>query len=97
MYLAQGGVFHCNLTEEKVDVVTIVDGMQEMRLCREKGIIIFSHFSRQKALFLTATFDLQYELFNISLQLAGDQIVLHSFFLTDLFSQNAFLQSSEKL
>lgn len=35
-YLAQGGVLHSDLTKEKVDVVTVVDGVQEVRLCREK-------------------------------------------------------------
>ena len=34
-YLAQGGVLHGDLTEEEVDVVTVVDGVQEVRLCRD--------------------------------------------------------------
>lgn len=47
-HLAQGGVLHCDLTEEEVDVVAVVDGVQEVRLCRErereKCVIDFFHF-----------------------------------------------------
>lgn len=34
-HLAQRGVLHRNLAQEEVDVVTVVDGVQEVRLCRE--------------------------------------------------------------
>lgn len=33
-HLAQGGVLHCNLAEEKVDVVPVLDGMEKMGFCR---------------------------------------------------------------
>lgn len=35
MYLAQGGVLHRDLTQEEVDVVAVVDGVQEVWLCRK--------------------------------------------------------------
>lgn len=33
-HLPQGGVLHRHLAEEEVDVVTVVDGVQEVGLCR---------------------------------------------------------------
>lgn len=35
-YLPQSGVLHRHLAEEEVDVVPVVDGVQEVRLCRER-------------------------------------------------------------
>lgn len=34
-HLPQSGVLHCDLAKEEVDIVAILDGVQEVRLCLE--------------------------------------------------------------
>lgn len=36
-HLAQSGVLHCDLAEEKVHVVAVLDGVEEMGLCGRRG------------------------------------------------------------
>lgn len=98
-HLAQGCIFHCDLTQEKVDVVTIVNGVQEVRLCREKGITIIKFLKfRGKTLFFPSnffTFGVCFSEHSCSYQQRNFLHDLTFLLLKFCFSLNCFLKPRE--